>query len=143
MIFCNKHRLPENHVCPFDLRKKKQDIISAEDSYLLYEDALEFMNGELTVAKIYNYVSTKSINKSEATELLNYFIENSDDSEIRNISILAFKVLGFKNSRVFNILENCLLSDQNQDVKKAAIEVLTYNFPEKSQKLLNWFYKHK
>ena len=143
MVFCNKHRLPVNHECPFDLRKKKIDINSLDETHLLYQDALEFMNGVLTVDKIYNYVTTKSMAKSEAIELLKYFIENSDKSEIRKISILTFKVLGFKGSKVFNILENCLLSDENQEVKKAAIDVLTHNFPEKSQNLLNWINKHK
>ena len=52
MVFCNKHRLPENHDCPFDLRKKGQDVNLPENRQLLYQDALEYMSNELTVAKI-------------------------------------------------------------------------------------------
>ncbi|MFX1385535.1 MAG: AN1-type zinc finger domain-containing protein [Promethearchaeota archaeon] len=141
MIFCNKHRLPENHLCPFDLRKKKSNISSLEETHLLYQDALDFMSGELTVAKIYNYVTTKSMPKSEAIDLLNYFIENSDDCEIRKISILAFKVLELKDDKTFEILENCLLSDEDSEVKKNAAEIIAYIFPRKSKDLLNWFNK--
>lgn len=143
MVFCNKHRLPENHLCPFDLRKKNIYRDPLEDSHVLYQDALEFMEGDLTVAKIYNYVTTKSMSKSEAINLLSYFIENSNDSEIRKISILAFRVLDYKNQNVFDILESCLLSDENQEVKEVAIEVLTQNFPERSKKLLKWHNNHK
>lgn len=141
MVFCNKHRLPENHECPFDLRKKKIDINSLEETHLLYQDALEFMSGELTVAKIYNYVTTKSMNKSEAIELLNYFIENSEKSEIRKISIIAFKVLELKSDKAFDILESCLLSDEDSDVKKTAAKIIAYNFPKKSENILNWLSK--
>ena len=40
-------------------------------------DALEFMGKELTVAKIYDYVTTNQMSKMEANDLLNYFIESS------------------------------------------------------------------
>ncbi len=141
MVFCNKHRLPENHECPFDLRKKKIDINSLDETHLLYQDALEFMNGGLTVDKIYNYVTTKSMAKSEAIELLKYLIENNDNSEIRKISILAFKVLELKSDKAFDVLESCILSDEDSDVKNTAIKIITYNFPKKSKDILNWLSK--
>ena len=134
MIFCNKHRLPENHDCPFDLRKK--DLSFDAFDRLLYQDALDFMNEELTVAKIYEYVTTKKMNDLEATELLIYFLENNDDIEIRSISILAFRVLNLKNKSVFNALENCILSDEDPLVKKTAIEVIKDIFPKKSLDIL-------
>ncbi len=136
MVFCNKHRLPENHECPFDLRKKDFSINTLDQP--LYQDALEYMNKELTVAKIYDYVTTNSITKAEAVELLKYFIENSENSEIRKISILAFKVLELKSNRAYNALESCFLSDEDPEVKKIAEIVISYNFPEKSKDLLDW-----
>ena len=142
MVFCNKHRLPENHNCPFDLRKKDIDYNLLDETHLLYQDALEYMSGELTVAKIYDYVTTNSITKSEAIELLNYFIENSENSEIRKVSILAFKILNLKSDRAYNILESCLLSDEDPEVKKTTKNVILYNFPKKSRDLLIWVRKH-
>jgi len=141
MIFCNKHRLPENHDCPFDLREKRINRKSLYENHLFYQDALEFMSGELTVAKIYDYVTTKSMTKSEAVELLKFFIENSENSEIRKISILAFKVLELKSKRVYEILEICILSDEDPEVKKTAEKIIAYIFPEKSRNLLKWIEK--
>ena len=141
MVFCNKHRLPENHDCPFDLRKKEIDINSLDETHLLYQDALEFMSGELTVATIYNNDTTKSMNKSDAIELLNYLIENNDNSEIRKISILAFKVLELKSDKAFDVLESCILSDDDSDVKNTAVKIITHNFPKKSKDILNWLSK--
>ncbi|MFW9990037.1 MAG: AN1-type zinc finger domain-containing protein [Candidatus Odinarchaeota archaeon] len=142
MIFCNKHRLPENHLCPFDLRRKSINRNSLTDSHLLYQDALDFMNGRLTVDKIYNYVTTKSMSKSEAINLLSNFIENSNDNEIRKMSILAFKELELKDDKVFDVLESCLLSDEDLEIKKNAKEIIAYIFPKKSKDLLNWLSKH-
>jgi len=141
MIFCNKHRLPENHDCPFDLRNKG-DFFDSDKNFLLYQDALEYMGNKLTVAKIYDYVTSKQFTKEKAIELLNYFLENSDDYEIKKVSILAFKVLELKSDKAFNVLESSLLSEEDPDVKKIAIEVLSYNFPKKSKKLLSWISSH-
>ncbi|MFX1480520.1 MAG: AN1-type zinc finger domain-containing protein [Promethearchaeota archaeon] len=138
MVFCKEHRLPENHNCPFDLRKSSnlEELMSKPE--VLYQDALDFMNEELTVAKIYEYVTTKKMNDLEATELLIYFLENNDDNEIRNISILAFRLLNLKNKSVLNALESCILSDEDPIVKKTAIEVIKDIFPKKSLDILKW-----
>jgi hypothetical protein len=140
MFFCNKHRLPENHNCPFDLRRKRKNLKTFDK--ILYEDALEYMSKELTVAKIYDYVTTKSMTKSEAIELLTYFIENNENSEIRKISIQAFEVLELKSKKVYNILENCLLSDEDPQVKKVAEKLITNKYPKRSRDLLNWIKEH-
>jgi len=143
MVFCNKHRLPENHKCPFDLRKRNKDVNSLGKPHLLYRDALEFVSKELTVAKIYDYVSMKSMTKSEAVELLRFFIETSDNSEIRIVSLQAFKVLILKSNKAFSVLESCLLSDDDPEVKSTAKEIITDLFPKKSKELLNWISKNK
>lgn len=134
MTFCSKHRLPENHNCPFDLRRKES---FTEDS-IYYLDALEFMGKELTVGKVYDYVTTNQMNKEEAISLLTYFIENSDDDEIRKVSILAFEVLELTSEKAYEILESTLLSEENVDVKQIIMKILSNNFPSRSKKLLTW-----
>ena len=67
MIFCNAHRIPENHDCAFDLLPASGIVDSME---LFYEDALDHMSNGLTVAKIYHYVDSKKLNKREAIKLL-------------------------------------------------------------------------
>lgn len=138
MIFCSKHRIPENHDCPFDLRKSSEFEESLNILNVLYQDALDFINKDLTVAKIYEYVTTQQMNNLEAIELLTYFIENSDDINIRRISILAFKVLQLKDDNVFNTLENCIIGEDNSIVKKTATKVMKQIFPKKSKAALKW-----
>jgi len=139
MVFCNKHRLPENHNCPFDLRSRNYSFESLEDP--LYQDALEYMNKDITVARIYDYVTTKQMTKSKAIELLTYFLENSDNIEIRKISIAAFKVLKLTSDKAYNVLESYLLSEEDPNIKKNIASVIAYNFPKKSKELLDWFKK--
>jgi len=141
MIFCNKHRLPENHDCPFDLRKKDKHYDSLDKT--LYQDALDFMSKDLTVAEIYDYVTTSQMTKSEAIELLDYILEKSNEKEIRKVSILAFKVLNLTNDKAYDVLESCILSDENSEVKKTAMDVIKYIFPKRSRNLLNWINKNK
>jgi hypothetical protein len=136
MVFCNKHRLPENHECPFDLRKKNRTLNSINKT--LYQDALSFISKDLTVAKVYDYVTSNQMSKSEAIEMLNYFLEKSDNKEIRKISLIAFKILDLRSDKAYSIIENCLLSDEDPNVVKTATEILRYMFPKKSKELLNW-----
>jgi HEAT repeat protein len=96
------------------------------------------MDKGLTVAKIYDYVTTKKLNKNEALELLNFFIENNDDIEVRSNSIIAFKLLELKSQEAFNVLEKCLFSDESKIIRNIAAKVLVHNFPSKSKKLLAW-----
>jgi HEAT repeat protein len=141
MTFCKKHRLPENHNCPFDLIQKTHSENGLKIN-LIYSNALKFLNKDLTVGKIYDYVSSKKLNKNDATELLNYFIENNEDIEVRKNSILAFEILELKNKNAFKILEKCLISDNNSTIRQAAARVLSINFPKKSKDLLEWVKIH-
>ena len=139
MTFCKKHRLPENHDCPFDLRSKDG---LADKNYILYQDAYDLINNGLTVNKIFYYVQSKQLSKKEATELLSLFLENSNNVEVRKISLMAIKLLELKNDYAYEILENCLFSDENPEVRRVAARVLSSNFPKKSKDALKWAYKH-
>jgi hypothetical protein len=143
MIFCTSHRLPENHECPFDLKKPSSLEASINGIELMYQDAFDYMNKDLTVAKIYDYVTEKQIKEPEALELLQYFLEQSESTEVRTHSIMAFKVLNLRSNEAFNILESCIISDENPKVIETAIEVIKDLFPKKSKDLLNWINKQK
>lgn len=142
MKFCNKHRLPENHNCPFDLIGIRYAKNNSFKKDIIYQDALDFMSNGLTVAKIYDYVTSKKLQKSEAIDLLNYFLENSEDTEVRRNSIIAFKLLSLKNTKVYKILEDCLLSDDNPIIKQTAMNILSQMFPKESSDLIKWIREH-
>ena len=134
MMFCKDHRLPENHVCPFDLGGREANTSIP----IKYQDALEFVGKELTVGKIYDYTTSNKMSKAEAIDLLTYFIENSDDDEIRKVSILAFKVLELTSEKAYEILESNLLVEENTDIKEIMMKILSNNFPSRSKKLIKW-----
>ncbi|MFX1456814.1 MAG: AN1-type zinc finger domain-containing protein [Promethearchaeota archaeon] len=138
MVFCGKHRLPENHECAFDLRGKSSMGDSIHPTQIIYQDALDFMDKDLSVAKIYEYVTTKKMDEKEATELLTYFLDVNDDFEVRINSIMAFKVLNLRNADAFNTLESCILSEDNVEVKRTALNVIKELFPKKSKDIQNW-----
>jgi hypothetical protein len=138
MLFCSYHRLPENHECPFDLKGRSLNKDLFQESPMLYQDALDFIEKDLSVAKIYEFVTTKQMDDMEATELLAHFLEISEKTEVRINSVMAFKVLKLKNKRVFDVLEGCILSDENPEVKKTALTVIKDLFPKKSKDIRNW-----
>jgi len=143
MVFCSNHRLPENHECPFDLKGKSMIMDSLQEPQVFYQDALDFMDKDLSVAKIYEFVTTNQMNDMKATELLTHFIEDSEDIDVRINSIMAFKVLELKNKKVFNILESCILSDEDPNVKKAALTVINDLFPKRSKNIRNWINRNE
>lgn len=58
MVFCRKHRLPENHKCSFFFH-------GDEFEEILYQDTLDFMKKNLSVADIYHYLTLKNIQRSK------------------------------------------------------------------------------
>jgi len=50
--------------------------------------------------------------------------------------------LDLKNDEAFQILQNCLLSDESPTIRNIAAKVLTINFPKKSKTLLKWAREH-
>ncbi|MEJ2252234.1 MAG: zinc finger AN1 domain-containing stress-associated protein [Candidatus Lokiarchaeota archaeon] len=135
MYFCSDHRLPENHKCNFELKYIK--------SPLRYEDALDFNAKDLTVADIYHLVTNNKMERSKAIEILGYFIEKENDFNVKFNSISAFKVLDLKSPEVFKILENCILSENNPELKKVAVSIIKHLFPRKSQNIVDWFKRNK
>lgn len=130
LTFCDKHRIPESHSCLFDL--------NIEFEKLIYEDGLDFMEQKLTVARIYEYVMKKELNKVEALKLLKMFIESSSLTENRIHGLIAIELLNLGSKGAFEILQNSLISDENHEVRKTAARVLSKVFPKKSKELLKY-----
>jgi hypothetical protein len=130
MVFCNNHRLPENHDCSFDLK--------VSEPQMRYQDALDYIKKDLSVAEVYELVTTNQMNKMVASDLLAYFLETSEDIEVKINSIMAFKILNLKNKNDFKILESVILSEENQEVKKTALAVIIDIFPKRSKDVRNW-----
>ena len=137
MLYCLKHRLPENHKCIFmPSRKERKGLISRKTQ--LYQKGTDQLSEILTPEEIYIGAKNKIINKSDAIEFLIAIIELSDDIQTRVESIAVLDKLSLKNIRVFKILESILVSDQNIEVKNAVIKTILNLFPKDGVNLIEW-----
>jgi len=92
----------------------------------------------LTPEKIYREFTNNEIDKDSAITLLISLVENVDNLDVRLDSIKTIQKLGFKSQRFFDLLENLLISDDNQDIRILAAWTLAKIFKNKSLKPLNW-----
>lgn len=98
----------------------------------------------LTPIKIYEDFKNKILNKNQASDLLISVIDDIHDNDDKT-RILSLKFLGLiypKGEKVFNFLENLLISDLNDQVRGQAASVIIFNFPERAIKPISWVLKH-
>jgi hypothetical protein len=96
----------------------------------------------LSPEKISQFVLKEKLTKEAAADLLISLIEASEAFNIRAKCINVIKILRIKSNRIFLILENCLVSDENSLVRCASILTLINTFPEKSLLPLRWAIEH-
>lgn len=96
----------------------------------------------LTPEKIKHNFLNKDLNKEKAAELLISLIEGSDNTKTRVICIKTLEMIGFRTKKIFNTLENYLISDQDAPLRAAAAEYIILNFLEEGITPLNWVIQH-
>ncbi len=96
------------------------------------------MNEHPTPESIYSkYVDIK-IGTKHALKLFESIINKSDDEVIRVITLDYIGKLTIDDELAFNIIENCLISDESPVVKFGAAKTLIHHFPERELKPLLW-----
>ncbi|MFW9820844.1 MAG: hypothetical protein ACFFE5_14645, partial [Candidatus Thorarchaeota archaeon] len=98
---------------------------------------------ELIPRKIYENFICEKISKNETVNLLLTLIENADDDVIRNDCIDTLNKLDFINLKVFKILEDILISEQNQRLRYSAAQVLREKFINKCLDPFLWTLQHE
>ncbi len=88
-----------------------------------------------------NYLNGR-LNFTLAADLLISIIEKSDNPEMRKKSILALEKLEGRNEKIFNVLENCLLSDEHDFVRSAAAKLIGHTYLKYGLKTLLWVIQH-
>ncbi|NVM38057.1 MAG: leucine-rich repeat domain-containing protein [Candidatus Lokiarchaeota archaeon] len=83
------------------------------------------------------------INKSFAFEQLISFVENSENEPIREEAIHNLDRIGIFNDRLFEILENILISDSNEKIRNVALKFLERRFLNKAITPLKWAINHE
>lgn len=101
------------------------------------------MSSPLTPEKIFDAFVKGNLNKSEALEKVSALLEIADDANVRSRCVEILGKLGVKTEKAFNILENCLVSDDNPLVRSQAAKVILSQFYDYDLKPLQWVVQHE
>ena len=88
--------------------------------------------------KILEDYRNNNLNKHSAIKSLISLIDNSDNDEIRVECLRNFEDIGIKGEEIFKFLENLLISDSCNDVRKVTAELIQNNFLEKALPVMKW-----
>ena len=97
---------------------------------------------ELTPHKILVNIQNKDIDKLVAVENLISLIENSNFIRVRLDSIDILGQIDVKNKKIFDLLENLLVSDSNESIRNAAANLLKDHYLDKALSPMKWALQH-
>jgi hypothetical protein len=100
------------------------------------------MSPYLTPNAICSDLENNKISKSLALDLLISLIEGSDNTNLRAESISALKTIQTKSKKLFKILENCIVSDENALIRSAAAEIIFHNYIDQGLNTILWALEH-
>ncbi len=141
MSFCRKHRLPVKHDCIF--RPSRKNILSTKKTRQLYREGTNQADEILMPEEIFIGVKNKIINKTDALKYLTASIEYSKDTQIRVDCIEILNKLNFKDKNLFKILESILISDENLELRNAAVKTILRFFPKESKNVIEWVFENE
>ncbi|NVM16570.1 MAG: HEAT repeat domain-containing protein [Candidatus Lokiarchaeota archaeon] len=96
------------------------------------------MSDYLTPEKIYSRVLNSEIEKKDALKLFESLIYNNDNEEIRCKALEFIGRIAFEDEKTFDVIENCLISDESPLVRFEAAKTLIQSFPKRENKPLLW-----
>jgi len=97
----------------------------------------------LTPKAIYDDLKNGDLDKSFAIELLITLIDNSESIETRIESIRVLNKIPLNDNQTFKFLENLMISDLNENVRKITCEVLKNHYFEKVLVPISWMLEHE
>ncbi|MFX1391555.1 MAG: hypothetical protein ACFE9Z_15935 [Promethearchaeota archaeon] len=83
------------------------------------------------------------ISKSFAFDQLISFVENSENEQIREEAIETLDQIGIFDNRLFKFLENILISDSDDKIRRAVLKFLERRFLNKALAPLKWALNHE
>ena len=96
------------------------------------------MSIQYTPENIYSKVLNKELEKKDAIKLFESLIHNSDNEEIRCTALDFIGKIAFDDKKTFEVIENCLISDESPYVRFEAAKILIQIFPKREIKPLLW-----
>jgi len=79
-----------------------------------------------------------SLNRKLTLTQLSALIDTSHDEQLRSDCVKELAEFKYKQSKIFDILERCIMKDKSSLVKISALKLLAKKYPEKSWYLLKW-----
>ncbi len=99
---------------------------------------MAFISNTYTLKELQKLIRNNNMSKSEAANVLISLIEGSNSEQTRAKYVNVFENLSLKNKKVFDFLENLLISDESQIVRAVAAKVIVSLFPEEIVDPLKW-----
>ncbi|TFG17846.1 MAG: HEAT repeat domain-containing protein [Promethearchaeota archaeon] len=96
------------------------------------------MNRTILPITIYKNILQNNISLDAATDILISVLEKCDNIQQRRECIEVMGKLGLKTIKLFKVLENTLLSDENPSVRASTVKHISELFPKRSLVPLNW-----
>jgi len=98
---------------------------------------------EQTPQKIFENFLNKTIDKATLVENLTSIIENSDNLNVRKDCLEILKNINLKDENTFKFLENLLISDKFEVIRRIAAELIKQKFIEKAIEPMKWALFHE
>ena len=101
------------------------------------------MDKFLSPETIYSGLKNKEIGRNIAVDQLISLIEGSNNPEIRSESISILNQLKIHDPKIFKIIESSLLSDENPNVRRAAVNLIGRQYIKEGLNTLIWVVQHE
>ena len=92
---------------------------------------------------IFSGVLNGDLSKNIARDQLLLLLEGSDNPKIRTESLETINKLKIRDARMFKVLENSLLSDENSFVRNSAAKLLCKLYINKGLSSIIWTLQHE
>ena len=79
----------------------------------------------------------------QAIDLFISIIENLEEKSIRKECIESLNNTDLEHKKVFNFLESLLISDENDDIRHAAAEIIKDKYLSKALTQFTWIFKYE
>ena len=97
----------------------------------------------LSPETIYSGLKNKEISRNIAVDQLISLIEGSNNPKIRSESISILNQLIIHDPKIFKIIESSLLSDENPNVRMAAVNYIGHQYIKEGLNILMWVVQHE
>jgi len=97
----------------------------------------------LSPETIYSNLRNKEIDRNVAYDQLISLIEGNNNPKIRSESISVLNQLKIFDPKLFKIIESSLLSDENQYVRRSAVNLIGHQFLKEGLDTLIWVVQHE